>query len=233
MGGLSFLIGHGAPGLRTRPVTSAPAMTDAWRSLQRAQMLAESRQPVAALAAWRRAYELSADPTLLLEIGRLERDLGNDARATYAFEEFLARGPERVPASRRQFAVRQLQEAAVRTARLHVQTNVLGALVELEPERGVASSNGFVVSVLLDAGERRLSFAKPGYESRSLVVTLEPGEVRSLRVDLDKAAGGRSETGSSKPRWTRLDSPATRNAGGRAGPDWLSQATPTRASSAN
>jgi len=231
MGGLSFLIGHSAPEQRARPVTSAAAMTDAWASLQRAQLLAESRQPAAALASWRRAYELSADPTLLLEIGRLERDLGNDARGAHAFEEFLARGPERVPASRLQFAVRQLQEAAARTARLNVQTNVLGALVELEPERGVASSNGFVVGLLLDAGERRLSFAKPGYETRSLVVTLEPGEVRSLRVDLDKAAGGRSETGSCKPRWTRLDSPVTRDAGGRAGPDSLSEATPTKASS--
>jgi hypothetical protein len=206
IGGVSLLIGHSAPLLRAPPLRSAPAMTEAWASSQRAQTLAESRHPAAALAAWRRAYELSADPTLLLEIGRLERDLGHDARATHAFEELLARGPQRVPASRLQFAARQLQEAAARTARLNVQANVLGALVELEPERGVASSNGFVVSLLLDAGERRLSFAKPGYETRSLVVTLEPGEVRSLRVDLDKAAGGRSETGSSKPRWTRLDS---------------------------
>jgi hypothetical protein len=29
--------------------------------------------------------------------------------------------------------------------------------------------------------------------------------VRALRVDLEKPAGSRSETGSSKPRWTKLD----------------------------
>jgi len=68
----------------------------------------------------------------------------------------------------------------------------------------VATSSGFVVSVLLDAGERRLSLSKPGYETRSLVLALEPGEVRALRVDLDKATSGRSETGSIKPRWSWL-----------------------------
>jgi hypothetical protein len=208
MGGLSFLMGHTAPELAAAPQTSAKSMTEAWTLVQNAQSLDESRRSVAALADWKRAYELSSDPTLLLEIARLERDIGNFARATHAFEQFLARGEGRVPSQRMQFAARQMQAAATRTARLHVQTNVLGAVVELEADRGVASSNGFVVSLLVDAGERRLSFGKPGYETRSLVVTLEPGELRSLRVDLDKAAGGRSETGSSKPRWTRLQASA-------------------------
>lgn len=212
MGGVSFLMGHTTPELEARPVASAQSMTEAWTLAQNAQVLADSRNPAAALVAWQRAYELSADPTLLLEIGRLERDVGNFARASHAFEQFLARGESRVPAPRMQLAARQLQETALRTARLNVQTNVLGALVELEPERGVASSNGFVVSLLLDAGERRLSFGKPGYETRSVVVTLEPGDSRTLRVDLEKAAGGRSETGSSKPRWTRLDSAAATSA---------------------
>jgi hypothetical protein len=205
MGGLGFLVGHAAPELEPPPPASGKSMTEAWALVQNAQSLGESRQPAAALAAWQRAYELSSDPTLLLEIARLERDIGNFARATHAFEQFLARGEARVPYQRMQFAARQMQAAAALTARLNVQTNVLGAVVELEPERGVASSSGFVVSLLVDAGERRLSFGKPGYETRSLVVTLEPGEVRRLRVDLDKAAGGRSETGSSKPRWTRRD----------------------------
>jgi hypothetical protein len=180
-------------------------MSEAWKLAERAQGLAEARKPAEALANWQRAYELSSDPLLLLEIGRLERDRGNGARATHAFELFLAQGAERVSGSRLVFAARQLQAASSSTARLTVQTNVLGALVELEPQRGVATGGGFVVNLLLDAGERRLSFSKPGFETRSLVLTLEPGDVRSLRIDLDKPAAGRSERGSSNPRWTRLD----------------------------
>lgn len=210
MGGVAFLVGRAPEASSVDPVASAQAMTDAWQLTQKAQGLNERRQPGAALAAWQRAYELSSDPTLLLEIGRLERDNGHFARATHAFEQLLARGEERVPAARLQLAARQLQAAAARTARLQVQTNVVSAAVELEPSRGVATGSGFVVNLLLDAGERRLSFSKPGYETRSLVVTLEPGEVRTLRVDLDKAVGGRSETGSTQPRWTRapLSEPA-------------------------
>lgn len=207
MAGISFLMGHTPAGVQAPPLTSAQAMTEAWVLAQRAQSLSDAHQPAAALAAFQRAYELSSDATLLLEIGRLEREGGNFARATYAFEQLLARGEERVPVPRLQLAARQLQAASAHTARLNVQTNVVGAAVELESARGVASAAGFVVNLLLDAGERRLSFSKPGYETRSVVVTLDPGEVRTLRVDLDKAAGGRSETGSTQPRWTRLDAP--------------------------
>ena len=207
MGGLAFLMGH-APMAATptgQSVASGQAMTEASALAESAQGLADARQPAAALAAWQRAYDLSSDPTLLLEVGRLEREIGHAARATHAFELFLAQGEGRVSAQRRVLAARQLQAAAAGTARLKLQTNVLGASVELEPERGVATGTGFLVNVLVDAGERRLSLSKPGFETQTLVLTLEPGEVRALRVDLDKAAAGRSETGSSKPRWSLLE----------------------------
>lgn len=180
-------------------------MSEAWSLTESGQSLAEARKPAAALAQWQRAYELSADPTLLLEVARLEREVGHAARATHAFELFMAEGKGRVSAQRWAFAAHQLQAAAAGSARLKLQTNVLGAAVELEAERGVATSAGFVVDVLLDAGERRLSLSKPGFETRSLVLTVEPGEVRALRVDLDKPAAGRSETGSGRLRWSRLE----------------------------
>jgi hypothetical protein len=180
-------------------------MSEAWRLSEKAQSLAEAHQPAAALANWQRAYELSADPTVLLEVARLEREVGNAARATHAFELFLAQGDGRVTEQRKLFAARQLQAAAAGTAHLNLQTNVLGASIELEPQRGIATGSGFVVSVLIDAGERRVSLSKPGYETQSLVLTLEPGETRSLRVDLDKAAAGRSETISKRARFTLLE----------------------------
>jgi hypothetical protein len=207
MAGLTLLMGHAAaPASAETSAPSARAMAEAWALADSARNRADSRQAELALPKLRRAYELSSDPTLLLEVGRLERESGNWARATHAFEQFLATGAERVSEQRRVFALRQLQSAAAETARLTVQTNVLGASVELEAERGVATAAGFIISALLDAGERRFSLSKPGYETRSLVLSLEPGEVRALRVDLEKAAGSRSEkSGSSKPRWTLLN----------------------------
>jgi hypothetical protein len=216
MGGLAFLMGHAPPQSAPggRAVASPEALSQACTLAESAQGLAEARRPEAALLDFRRAYELSSDPTLLLEVARLEREIGHAARATHAFETFLAQGEGRVSEQRRSFAARQLQAAATNTARLTVQTNVLGALVELEPERGVTTSSGFMVNVLVDAGERRLSFSKPGFETRTLVLTLEPGEVRTLRVDLDRPAAGRSETGSSKPRWTLRDGVASAGSDG-------------------
>ncbi|MDF3068410.1 MAG: hypothetical protein K0R38_4011 [Polyangiaceae bacterium] len=207
MAGFALLMGHGAePTAAGGPAASPRAMAEAWALADSARTGPDSRQPAVALGKLRKAYALSSDPSLLLEVGRLEREVGNLARATYAFEQFFATGAERVPEPRRVVALRQLQAASAGTARLNVQTNVLGASVELEPERGVATASGFGIGILLDAGERRLSLSKPGYETRSLVLELEPGEVHTLRVDLEKAAGGRSEkSGSTKPRWTLLN----------------------------
>lgn len=210
MGGLTFLMGHAAsPAPAGNAVASNQAMNEAYTLAQTAQGLAEARQPVAALTRYQRAYDLSGDPALLLEVGRLEREVGNAARAAHAFELFLQQAGESVPAPRKQLVSRQLQAASVNTARINLQTNVVDAVAELEQQRGVATGSGFVLSVLLDAGERRISLSKPGYETRNLVLQLEPGEVRSLRVDLDKAAAGRSDTSSGRLRWS-LASPVPR-----------------------
>ncbi len=201
MAGFAFLAGHVAEPARVAP-SNASAMAEAWSLAEAAHVSLSAGNSSEALASFQRAFALSQDPTLLYELGRLEQELGHAARATHAFEQFLKLGAERAPEPHRQIAERQLTLSAAATARLSVQTNVLGATVELEAERGVATGDGFIVTVLLDAGERRLSFSKPGYETRTLLLEVEPGEQRSLRVDLDKAAGGRSETGSTKPRWT-------------------------------
>lgn len=204
MGGLAFLMDHAASPVPPAgaAVASSQAMSEAYSLAQTAQSLAEARQPVAALTRYRSAYELSRDPSLLLELGRLEREVGNSARAAFAFEQFLQQAGSGVLPSRKQLVTRQLQAAAVNTARVNLQTNVVDAVAELEPQRGVATGSGFVLSVLLDAGERRINLSKPGYETRSVVLSLQPGEVRSLRVDLDKAAAGRSDTSSGKLRWS-------------------------------
>jgi hypothetical protein len=204
MGSLTFLAGHSrgapAPAPGERRVASAQAMAEAFALSEAGQEQAAAHQPAAALVNLRRAYDLSSDPTLLLDVAELERELGNAARSTQAYELFLERGAARVAAPRAAFARRQLKLVAVGTARVTLQANVQGAEVELEPERGVAETAGFLVTAVLDAGERKISLSKPGYETQSLSLTLEPGEVRSLRVDLDKASGGRSETRPDRPR---------------------------------
>jgi hypothetical protein len=214
MGGLAFLAAErGAP----QPAPNSGAAVD--RAMAEASALADvgqaellARRPDAALTAFQRAYSLSADPALLLEVGQLEDQVGSPARAAHAFETFLERGalrlPEQVHAARQ-----KLKVLGRRTARVNVQTNVQGAEVELEAERGVAKSSGFVVSLLLDVGERRINLSKPGYETQTVTLNLEPGEVRALRVDLEKAARGRSQTTPARPRWALLDLDAASKSG--------------------
>lgn len=206
LGGLAFLMGHAAPerGAADRGLATGQAMSEAWTLAEAAQGFVDARRPREALSRYQRAYELSSDPSLLLEVARLEREVGHLARATDAFERFLERIGGELSDGRKQLLTRQLQAAASGTARVNLQSNVLGAEIEIDPERGVAKTSGFVAALLLDAGERRISVSKPGYETQTLTLTLEPGEVKSLRVDLDKAAAERSEGSSVKLRWTSL-----------------------------
>ena len=216
MGGLAFLAAERRPATAAQPgtVASGDTMAQAWSLAESARAAAEQHQPAVALAGLNQAYALSSDPTLLLEVARLENEIGSPARAAHAFEVFLEQGADRLP-QQRQLALRQLKALGQHTARVNVQTNVQGAEVELEAERGIAKSSGFVVSLLLDVGERRISLSKPGYETQTVSLNLEAGEVRSLRVDLDKAARGRSQSSSAKPRWSRLDSDLPGSEGGR------------------
>lgn len=214
MGGLAFLAAErGTP----QPSPNSGAAVD--RAMAEASALADlgqtelqARRPDAALTAFQRAYALSADPALLLEVGRLEDQVGSPARAAHALETFLDRGalrmPEQVHAARQ-----RLKFLGRRTARVNLQTNVQGAEIEIEAERGVAKSSGFVVSLLLDVGERRINLSKPGYETQTVTLSLEPGEVRAMRVDLDKAARGRSQATPTKPRWALLDRDAASESG--------------------
>jgi hypothetical protein len=216
MAGLAFLAAErGTP----QPAIDSGAAVD--RAMAEASALAKvgqdelsAQRPATALAAFQRAYTLSADPALLLEVGRLEDRVGRPARAAHAFEVFLERGAERLP-ERVQLARQKLKALRGHTARVNLQTNVQGAEVELEAERGVAKSSGFVVSLLLDVGERRISLSKPGYETQTVTLELEPGDVRALRVDLDKAARGRSQATPSKPRWALSDIDAASEGGRR------------------
>lgn len=210
MGGLALLMGHSAaPVDATLPaVAPSQALAEAWALAQTAQLQSERHQDFTALENYRHAFELSGDPTLLLEVARLEHEVGNPARAAHAFELFLERGAGRVGEPQRSFAARQLRVAAAQSARVKLQTNVQGAVVELEAQRGVATSEGFVVNLLLDAGERKLNLSKPGYEMQTVTLSLEPGEMRSLRVDLDKAVGGRSEASPVTRRLALVEAPA-------------------------
>jgi hypothetical protein len=170
-----------------------------------AESLETRKQPAAALANWQRAYQLSSDPTLLLEVARLEHQAGNLARASHALEQFLAHGSERVTPERLRAATQELAVTAATTARVILETNVPGTQVDIESGRGVATASGFTVSLLLDSGERNLVLSKPGYEAQALAINLIPGEVRSVRMHLEKAAGGQSKAASEELRWSRLE----------------------------
>jgi hypothetical protein len=214
MGGLAFLAAErGTP--QAEPgsgaaVDRAMAAASALADLGQSELAA--RRPGPALAAFQRAYALSADPALLLEVGRLEDRIGSPARAAHAFEVFLEHATDRMP-QQVPLARQKLEALGRQTARVNLQTNVQGAEVELEAERGVARSNGFLVSLLLDVGERRINLSKPGYETQTVTLNLEPGEVRALRVDLDKATRGRSQATPTKPRWALGDLGAASESG--------------------
>lgn len=175
-------------------------MNTAWHLFEEATELLASGQRGAALERFKRAYELSSDPRLLYEVGELQRSQGQHAQAADAYTAFLR--SEHVPVGRVTAARRALAAVSIHTAELQLETNVQGATVA--PDRGVVRGYGYVVELLLDAGERQISLSKPGYETRTLTLALAPGESRRMRVDLEKADRGSSEHGGARVRLAEL-----------------------------
>ncbi len=211
LGGFVFLAGHGsraelpAPwGERAlAPPASGPreqAMAEAWASFQRGAALRARGELEPALAELGRAHQLSSDPALLFDIAQLEQELGRNALAADALGGYLRELGPALPEARRAATQRQLDALSARTGTLLLQTNVQGATIELDD--AVVNARGFGASISVDAGKRRVSLSKPGYETKTLWLELAPGETQELRVDLDKATAGRSDATAKKPRWT-------------------------------
>lgn len=166
---------------------TAPAAADeASQRFQRGVTLYHERSFDAALAEFNRAYELAPDHRVLYNIAQVQAERGDFVSAVKYFRKYLADGGSAVSESRTAEVKTEIARLETRTAKLHVLGNVAGAelLIDGEP-LGVLP----LASVPVNAGTRRITLRKKGFEPEELRLMLTGGEDRTVQMTLRSESG--------------------------------------------
>jgi len=133
-----------------------------------------------ALIEFQRAYSIAPTYRILFNLGQVNMQLGNYARALKSFQQYLRDGGQSVPEDRRESVDFEVASLRDRTAYLTVHGNTPGAEVRVD---GVPMGLLPVENLLVDAGEHTVSVNQEG-RSDSEYVVLAGREHASLTIDL-------------------------------------------------
>lgn len=160
---------------------TAPVADEASQRFQRGVTLFHERSFDAALAEFNRAYELAPDYRVLYNIAQVQAERGDFVAAVKYFRKYLADGATSIGDSRTAEVRAEISRLELRTAKLHVAGNIEGAelLVDGEP-MGVLP----MPSVPINAGTRRLTIRKKGFEPQELRLMLTGGEEKTVQLTL-------------------------------------------------
>jgi len=139
-----------------------------------------------ALIEFERAYSYVPDYRVLFNIGQVSVQLGRYARAVKALKQYLQAGSKSILPARAASVQEDLKMLEGRTAQLRIDCNVDGAEILLDDIRiGVTPMEQ---SLLVDAGEHRLTLQKPGYVTRMERVVLAGRDEISPHFELAEVA---------------------------------------------
>jgi tetratricopeptide (TPR) repeat protein len=137
-----------------------------------------------AVIEFERTYQLVSDYRVLYNIGQVRIQLGNYARAIGALKEYLKLGADKISDDRRKAVETDLEMLASRTGLVRVVVNVHGA--DLLVDDLVIGQSPLTDPVLLDAGEHRVTARAPGYEPRTVPLTLAGRDTEIVELKLVK-----------------------------------------------
>ena len=201
------------------PAVSASATTEARERFQRGVALYREGSFDAALAEFRRAYEIAPNYRILYNLAQVQVERHDSVAALNLFGQYLQQGGTEIEAERRAQVERDMQSLRSRVADLTVESNVSGAQLTIDGvESGTLPLAG---PVQVNSGVRQITLAKPGYQSVSrsltiagaqpmkLALTLQPLDARAAEATTAGAAaksesdpkGAEQSHGLSTPFW--------------------------------
>jgi tetratricopeptide (TPR) repeat protein len=172
--------------LAARPLVAAPSLPDpavveeARVRFQRGVQLFHEGSFEAALAEFRRAYQIAPSYRILYNLAQVHFELHDYVGALRSFKQYLNDGLGEITPERRAQVEADMQKLEGRVAYLDISTNLAGAdiLVDDQPV-GISPLDG---PVLVNAGIRRVSAAKSGRTSPQRNVTMAGGDHVKIAV---------------------------------------------------
>jgi tetratricopeptide (TPR) repeat protein len=156
---------------------------------------------VAAMVEFKKAYALDPAPLVLFNIGQTANELKDYAGALRAYEQYLKDGAAEIDEERRKKVQSLIDDLRGKTANIGIEVNVTGASVAVDDvDVGLTPLSA---PVLMNAGRRKISISKSGYEPLTRFVEIAGTEKKQLSFEIVSLSGGAAapsgETPSSPP----------------------------------
>ena len=162
---------------------SASVTTEARERFQRGVTLYREGSFDAALAEFKRAYEIAPNYRVLYNLAQVQVERHDSVAALTLFGQYLQQGGNEIEADRRAQVERDMQSLRGRVADLTVESNVSGAQLTIDGvEAGTLPLAG---PVQVNSGVRQIVLAKPGYQSASKSLTIAGAQPLKITLTLD------------------------------------------------
>ena len=204
------------------PAVSASATTEARERFQRGVALYREGSFDAALAEFRRAYEIAPNYRILYNLAQVQVERHDSVAALGLFGHYLQQGGSELDAERRAQVERDMQSLRGRVADLTVESNVTGAQLSIDGiEAGTLPLAG---PVQVNSGVRQVTLVKPGYQSVSRSLTIAGAQPLHLSLPLQPLDARTPELGPTSVGATTNSPPLTdaQRSHGLSAPFWVS-----------
>jgi tetratricopeptide (TPR) repeat protein len=171
----------------TAPSASASSTAEARERFQRGVALYREGSYDAALAEFKRAYEIAPNYRILFNLAQVQVERHDSVAALALFGQYLQQGGAEIDAERRTQVERDMQSLRGRVADLTVESNVSGAQLSIDGvESGTLPLAG---PVQVNSGVRQVTLTKPGYLSASRSLTIAGAQPIKLALTLQPLDG--------------------------------------------
>lgn len=167
------------------PSPAAPADVEARERFAKGVQFYKAEDYKLALIEFERVYELTPNYKVLYNIGQVNFQLNNYARALKALDQYLREGGNEVPEDRRKAVEADIATLRDRVATIEVTANVPDA--EILVDDVPAGKTPMKEPALVDAGQHVIRVSATGYQAGSKVVTLAGRDKTKISIELKKA----------------------------------------------
>ena len=138
----------------------------------------------AALAEFRRAYQLAPSYRVLYNIAQVNYELHNYVEALKGFRQYLSEGGSEIPKDRQTQVEAEIRKLEGRVGYIEVTANVAGVQVSIDEVP--VGTLPLRVPILVNPGTRRVSASKSGYLMTARNVTIAGGDHAQVQLEMNE-----------------------------------------------
>ena len=173
------------------PATDPKVVDEARQRFQKGVQLFKEYSFEAALAEFRKAYQLAPSYRVLYNIAQVHYELKNYVDALKAFRQYLNEGGADVASDRRVLVEAEIRKLEGRVGYIEVTANVDTAQVAIDDVPvGILPMKA---PILVNPGVRRVSVIKPGFGTTARNVTIAGGDHAQVQIELNEAVASRAQ----------------------------------------